>query len=277
MMKTALVTLVVSVVLACGTARASCGSASCPLNHDRMFRAGLFSISFTHESIDQDRLYLGSSLSFVGAVPLEHDEVSTRNRLESLTFGYGMSDLLALQVVLPYIRREHTHIAHEDAGDVRESWNFNGFGDAVLMAQAALVTPSEEFDPAVMVTGGVKLPTGVTDFANADGEQAEVTIQPGTGSTDIMLGLHYRQTVASLPTVDGQYSALPLIASVTYKINNKGTDDYRFGNSFMAHVGTEYQFHEKAGFLFQLNGRFDAKADVGGTHEHAENTARDCG
>jgi hypothetical protein len=270
-MKFVLCTIAASLLTA-AAASASCGSASCPLNHDRMFRAGLLSISFSHESIDQDRLYLGSSLSFVGAVPEEHDEVSTKNRLESLTFGYGLSDILAVQVIIPYVHREHTHIAHEEDGDVAESWNFNGFGDGVLMGQMALLTSPGGFGPSVMVTGGVKFPTGVTDFANADGERAEVTIQPGTGSTDFLAGLHYRQTIASVPTVDGQYSALPLIASVTYRVNGRGTDDYRFGSSVMVHVGTEYQFHEKAGALLQINGRFDAKADVGGTHEHADNT-----
>src|SRR5207253_631612 len=38
---------------------------------------------------------------------------------------------------------------------------------------------------------GVKLPTGKFDVRNADGEEAERTLQPGTGTTDLILGAYW--------------------------------------------------------------------------------------
>jgi hypothetical protein len=254
------------------TVSASCGSASCPLNHDRMFRAGLLTLSFSYEWIDQNQLHLGKTLSFVGAVPEEHDEVSTMNKRAVMTFGYGLSDAIALQVILPYVQREHTHIAREENGDVVESWDFGGFGDAVVMGQAGILMPDDGFEPSLTASAGVKLPTGETGLANADGERAEVTIQPGSGSVDVLLGLHYRQDMITVPMFDGQYSSLPVIASATYRLNGKGTDDYRAGNGFMIHLGTGYRFLTAASLLFQLNGTFEGQADIGSTHEQAENT-----
>jgi hypothetical protein len=225
-----------------------------------------------HEYINQDRLYLGGSPSSVGAIPGEHDEVSTLNRSETAVLMYGLSDRFALQAALPFIRREHNHVAHEDGADVAESWSFSEFGDLSLTAHYAALRTADDFDPSLVVLGGIKLPTGRTGVVNADGEAAEVTIQPGTGSVDFLAGLRYRQAMASLPTLDGSYSALPLEVMTTLRVNGKGTDDYRFGTLLLVHLGTSYRFIGGAAVLFQVNGRFEAGADVGNTLEEASNT-----
>ena len=38
---------------------------------------------------------------------------------------------------------------------------------------------------------GLKLPTGDRDVTNSAGQRAEWTLQPGTGTTDIILGGYY--------------------------------------------------------------------------------------
>ncbi|MGH7495008.1 MAG: hypothetical protein ACREOO_21760 [bacterium] len=59
-----------------------------------------------------------------------------------------------------------------------------------------------------------------------------------------------------MPTVSGFYSALPLNVGIAYQANGKGTDDFRLGNTLLAHVGTEYQFTNRVSLLLQVNGRF---------------------
>ena len=59
---------------------------------------------------------------------------------------------------------------------------------------------------------------------------------------------------------------------MTYQFNGTGTDGYKFGNTFLLHVGTQYQFAKKMSVLFQANGRFQDFADVGQTGEPRENT-----
>ena len=252
---------------------ASCGAASCPLNSFRYTRAGLFTLGYSYEYINQDQIYVGSTKSFVGAIPEDHDEVQTINERSSLNLQYGLLDNVGMALTLPFMHRQHFHIGHEDtAASVWEAWNFSGLGDMRIDMQYAVFSPSKEFEPYFGVTAGVKLPTGVTGLKNAGGEEAEVTIQPGTGSWDGILGLQYRQTIVSIPTLTGAYGALPLIAGISYQVNGKGTYDYRFGNTLLVHVGSAYQFVQRAGFLLQVNGRFQDYADAGTTGEPRENT-----
>src|SRR5512144_859307 len=48
------------------------------------------------------------------------------------------------------------------------------------------------------VTFGLKLPTGRTTVANGEGEVAERTLQPGTGTTDGLFGAYYREALGGL-------------------------------------------------------------------------------
>ena len=228
-------------------------------------------LGLSHEYINQDQIYAGSSLSYVGAIQNgHHDEVQTLNERNIFQLQAGVSGRLGVNVTLPFIHREHKHIQLSDT--TWESWNFNGLGDMSISAQYGILIPSDEFEPYIDVVVGAKLPTGVTNEINADGEEAEVTIQPGTGSFDEIFGINYRQTLFSVPTVSGKYSTLPVMFELTYQMNGKGTDDYQFGNALHAHLGTAYQFADHASLLLQVNGRFQGFANVGTTGEPRENT-----
>lgn len=248
--------------------QASCGSATCPLNGHHYLKSGWLHVMLSHEYINQDQIYVGSSRSFVGALPNPHDEVQTLNERNILSAQYGVSDAFAVNVELPFIHREHRHIAEGST----ESFNFSGIGDVIVSGLYALLLPSDEFAPYLSFQGGAKLPSGLTDATSTEGEPAEATIQPGTGSVDAIVGLNYRQTIFSTPTFSGEVSALPLVVGATYQLNGKGTNDYQLGNTFLVHVGTEYQFVKKASFLFQANGMFRDYANVGSTGEFRENT-----
>jgi len=229
-------------------------------------------LRLTHEYINQDQLYLGSQKSYVGALPGEHDEVQTINESNEFMLQAGITDALGLSLNLPFVHRVHSHIAHGGGNDVSESWNLSGIGDMRMSAFYSLLLPETEFEPYIAILGGVKLPTGVTGLKNAEGEEAEVTIQPGTGSTDGFVAINYHQALAIVPTVDGSFGALPLSVGISYRFNGTGTYDYRFGNSLQAHVGTEYRIAEWGSFLLQVNGKFQEYADVGTTGEPRENT-----
>jgi hypothetical protein len=250
----------------------SCGSASCPLNSNNPLLNGLFSLRLWHEYINQDQIYVGSEKSFVGAIPEHHDEVSTLNQITSFSLGYGIFDFLSLDFTVPFVHREHSHIHNHHGEQLLETWNFTGLGDAVLMANFSLFN-NEKNNSLLNLVAGIKLPTGITDFKNPEGESAEVTIQPGSGSTDFIFRASYMQNLASLPALFGsEYSAFPLSVSANYKLNTKGTDDYVFGNELMLHLSTSFRFIKQAALLLQVNGRFQEKADPGLTGEPAENT-----
>ncbi|RMF57319.1 MAG: hypothetical protein D6743_19125 [Calditrichaeota bacterium] len=244
---------------------AGCGAATCPLNTHRYLRSGRLTFGFAREYINQDQIHVGSSASFVGAFRQpgqEHDEVQTINSRDIVRMQYGVFSRLALSLEVPFVHREHSHFVIDEAK--WESWNFTGLGDVILSGQFAALLPPSEFSPYLSFALGVKLATGVTNARNGEGEKAEVTIQPGTGSTDVILGVDYRQALASVPTLSGGvYATLPVSIGVTYRINGAGTLGWRFGNELIASLGTEYQLANRATLLFQINGRFQEKADPG--------------
>jgi hypothetical protein len=229
-------------------------------------------LRLTHEYINQDQLYLGSKKSFVGAIPEEHDEVQTINERNDFMLQLGVTDALGLSVNLPFVNRQHSHIGHESGTDVYETWNFSALGDMKLSAFYSVLHPASEFEPRLDIIGGVKLPSGVTGMKNAEGEEAEVTIQPGTGSTDGYVALNYHQAIGTVPTIDGSYGAMPLILGASFTFNGSGSYGYRFGNSMLAHIGTEYRVAKAGSILLQVNGKFQDYADVGKTAEPRENT-----
>ena len=251
---------------------ASCGTASCPLHTNNPLLKGLFSLRLSHEYIYQNQIFVGSNRSFVGAIPQHHNEVSTLNQLTSFSLGYGVADFLSLDFTIPFIHREHSHVHDHDGEEIWETWNFSGIGDMVLLANFSLFN-NINANSSLNILSGIKLPTGITDAINQEGEEAEVTLQPSNGSTDFILGASYYQNLASLPTMSGtMYSAFPVTFNINYKVNTKGTDDYKFGNELLVHLSTAYRFIEKASLLLQVNAKFQDHADVGITNEPREST-----
>ena len=130
-----------------------------------------------------------------------------------------------------------------------------------------------EYSPRLTLLAGIKFPTGKTDVANEEGEEAEITIQPGTGSWDGIFGLNFYQPLFNLKSITGGlYTRLPLNLGLTFQVNGKGKDDYKLGSQILAHVGTEYLLFPRVNLLFQANGRWQDFADVGATAEFRSNT-----
>jgi hypothetical protein len=250
---------------------ASCGSENCPLYHFHYNAQGGLHLRLYNEYINQDRLYYGSNLSSIGAVPEAHDEVSTLNLITAFQLQYGISDRLNVGIVVPFIHREHTHIHHDEGEE--EKWNFSGFGDITISGNYTLIKPTMDKEIYLGITAGLKIPTGVTDAVNDNGEAAEVTIQPGTGSYDELIGIDFRYPLVTVPTAEKNvFSTLPLILGLNYKLAGKGTNDYKFGNTLLISAGTAYQITNYADLTFQINLRNQGYADMGSTGEPRENT-----
>jgi hypothetical protein len=247
------------------TAQASCGTATCPLNTDHYLQAGWLRLELVREYIDQNQFYVGSSKASRGAFRQpgqEHDEVQTTNIRSIIKLQAGFTKRLSFAATLPFIHREHTHIKLET--DEWESWNFNALGDIVISGQYAVLLPASDAKPYLSVLLGAKLPSGVTDAINAEGEEAEVSLQPGTGSYDALFGINFRHRILTAPTLSGDlFAAIPLNIGITYRANGKGIEDWKFGNTLIASLGTSYQLVKHASLLLQFNGRFQEKADPG--------------
>ena len=234
-------------------AYASCGSAFCSVNTSWDLHSGLVhpgaSLDLRYESINQDQPRNGSKKVGVGEFPRDHDEVLTRNRNWLGTFDYGFNADWALSVSLPMVKRYHEHLENDfDAGtQTPESWNFNKLGDARALARyrVAAVEGADQSLGSVGLNFGLKLPTGSTKVVNEDGERAERTLQPGSGTTDALLGVSYTRL---LPLKDFSWFAQ---AQLQVPLNSR--DGYKPGQRLTMDVGLRYDLTGQVSLLLQGN------------------------
>ncbi|HEX3577618.1 MAG TPA: hypothetical protein VHY33_03565, partial [Thermoanaerobaculia bacterium] len=144
--------------------------------------AGKFSLDLSFQYIDQDQPRIGSRRARVGEIASDHDEIRTINRLAALQLNYSLNERFQMGVTLPYVSRSHEHFDVENARI--ERWNFADIGDAAVQARVRVFSLTDLAHSSVWLTGGVKLPIGSRREIGSSGEDAEVTIAPGTGSTD---------------------------------------------------------------------------------------------
>lgn len=241
-----------ALLLAPLSAAASCGSAFCTINTSWDAHGGWLEpgarLDLRYESIRQDQPRHGTSNVGVGEVPRHHDEVLSVNRNLLGTVDYTFNQDWGVNVLAPIVDRQHEHIHNHGGGQIPESWDFTELGDVRVMARRRLSTTENAQAPSVATTGvnfGLKLPTGKTDVRNGEGELAERTLQPGSGTTDAVLGA-YGST--HLPTRNLSWFVQGLV-----QLPLAPHDAYRPGNRLTLDTGARYDMGDKIGLLLQLN------------------------
>jgi len=246
-------------------AAASCGASSCPID---LHALGLTSSSplvadLSFQYIDQNHLRGSRDLE------TEHHELQTINRLTTLQLSYLVAPRFQISATLPFVSRSHRHIA-VDTGEL-ERWHFGAFGDAALQGRYRLYqsTTSPASD-SFWISAGVKLPTGARHESNGE-EDAEVTIQPGSGSTDVFAGATWQSgwlRNTALKGEMGHTTLIPFFASVTLRRNGRGTNRYRKGDELQVNAGSEYPINSRVNVLGQINLRQASKDSIGDTFEN---------
>jgi hypothetical protein len=246
---------------------ASCGSATCPIDPQSLNlpSPGQWTLDLSEQYIDQDRLRHGRHDVSRPEPPEEGElELRTVNRITTFLANYAPTPDLVLSAAFPYVTRYHEHF------DSREfqTFHLDGAGDASISARY-------RFFPSLWAGLAVKLPTGSRSSKNAEGDEAEPTIAPGSGSTDLSASIVF-QTTANVPSLSrgplGNNAALPLFVGVTARRNGTGTKDYRTGSEIQVNAGANYPVSETFQFLFQLNYRAKTKDDVGKTDAVRDDT-----
>jgi hypothetical protein len=240
------------VVIGPGRAFASCGSAFCTLNTNwdvqgpEAAEPGLRA-DLRYEYIRQDQPMSGSRKVSVGEIPRDHDELLTTNRNWLPSLDYGGRDW-GVNLLFPFVDRHHEHL-HNDPGGAQEleTWNFKEVGDMRILGRRRLATFGEDgHSPSTVgVNLGVKLPTGDTQIVNAEGERAERTLQPGSGTTDLLVGAYYMQHFHA--------SDFAWFAQALAQLPLNSSEDYRPGRRFTTDVGLRYAVSEKASLMLQAN------------------------
>ena len=234
------------------TASASCGSAFCMVDTQWSMQGVATSagtrLDLRYEYIKQDRLQSGRTEVRAADFPRDHDEVSTLNRNYVGTLDHSFNEDWGVTVTLPIVNREHHHLQNEaDGSQTPEAWKFTEMGDLRVLGRYQF-TPSESTEHTLGQWGlyfGAKLPTGSHTVKNEDGETAERTLQPGTGTTDALLGAFLRR---ALPLKDMSWFAQAL---VQFPLNTR--DDYKPGRRLSVDTGLRYESSERLALLLQAN------------------------
>jgi len=233
--------LILAGCLVTGGAHASCGAAFCSASNDWLsLTQGVtpgWRVWGQAEYLKQDQLRSGTDKISPDEITSHHEEVKTLNRNALLGLEYGFAPDWNASLVLPYSNREHLHIHHHHGTPIPEAWQFDEIGDARLTVRHQPAAHPDGLSWSLQ--GGLKLPTGSTDVRNADGEEAERSVQPGSGTTDLLLAGGLAYAPLSLPG--------SLFSKLTLQVPLNEKDDYQPG----------WRTSVQAGWLIPVQGKLD--------------------
>lgn len=184
-------------------------------------------------------------------------ERQTINRYINLGIYYSPNSSWNFSAIVPYVDRGHTTYGAATSDQLTpdniSGATASGLGDIKLIASYQGFLPTHNLG----IQLGVKLPTGryggqnvltgatvgrnpvfFNSGPNAAGGQAlDTSLQPGTGSTDLILGAYYYQPVSQDfdAFVNGQFQA-----AVHQNLRDAGAD-FRPGNLATASFGLRYE------------------------------------
>jgi hypothetical protein len=247
-------------------AGASCGSAFCMVNTSWNVQGAWTEpgarFDLRYEYIDQDQPMSGSNKVGVGQIRQHHDEVRTINRNWLANLDYTFDDRWGVSATLPLLDRDHTHIHNHGGGQSYETWDFKKVGDMRVVGRRQWRGENLEAQRLDFfgTTFGLKLPTGIQDVRNADGDLAERTLQPGTGTTDLLFGGYFRRLL-------GSGSSWFVDALIQTPLNSH--DNFKPGTRVSFDFGYRYEVNDRLGLMLQLNALHKAR-DEGSDAEPAD-------
>lgn len=174
----------------------ACSSCGCTLNSDWASQgytvgSGLL-IDLRYDYFNQDELRSGTDRVSKGSVELPSDDEvqnTTVNRNTTLGIDYSPRRTWGVNVQLPYFDRYHNTFAE---GDTALSYSkSSSIGDMRITGRYQGFSP----DLSWGILYGIKVPTGRTDVnfyaGPRAGELLDRGLQPGTGTTDALIGVYH--------------------------------------------------------------------------------------
>lgn len=228
----------------------ACASCGCSLSSDwdtqgLGARAG-FKMDLRYDFLNQNQVRSGSNKVDTWPQAGHEQELYTINRYTTLGLDYTSEGAWGVNVQLPYINRSHaTNGMNFDGTDYGES-HTQSLGDVKVLARYNGFLNN----PELGLQFGLKLPTGShTETFNGGpiaGQPLDRGLQPGTGTTDLLVGGFKTATLTQ--TTDGYLQVLG-----QFPLNSK--DGYKTGNSVNVNLGVRYTDLGRLEPQFQLNAR----------------------
>ncbi len=267
----ALAGLLASVAPMPGFACATCG---CTLSADAAMGYSIsagWRLNVEYDNIHQDELHSGTHQ--VSGVPdgneLEHDTLS---RYMTVGVSFNPNSSWNIDLRLPYVVR--THSTYGDYDSTQPLPELSGsrsssMGDIKLVASYQGLLPTHNLGLQL----GVKLPTGqygtAVNFNSGPsaGTPLDASLQPGTGSTDVIVGAYYYRAISQDFDMfaNGQFQG-----AVLHRMDQPG-NDFRPGNFATLSVGVRYEANPH--WVPQLQVNLSRKEADQGALADTENTA----
>lgn len=253
-------------VIGIENAQASCGASFCTINTSWNMQGAAIEpgwrLDLRAEYIDQDQPMAGSDEKSVGQIRRHHDEVKTRNRNLLATLDYAFNDQWSISATAPLVDRKHFHIHNHRGAKLPERWEFTRLGDMRVLGRYQMRSEDQEKTSLSFygLNAGVKLPTGQIHVDNSAGDRAERSLQPGSGTTDLLLGAYYSRLM-------GTSSAWTLQALWQEPMNSR--EQYKPGGRLSLDAGYRYEVASRLGLMLQLN-YLSVERDSGANAERAD-------
>jgi hypothetical protein len=216
----------------------------------------LADLSFRY--IDQNRKLSGSSqtddvlvpkVDFENGllIPDHHREERTLVTSVQLDLAYAVTGRVTLHGGLPLvIDKDHEHF--DDAGEPDEHFvgtdGTRGFGDIALGARVGLLVAPKDLLAADL---SLELPTGAYRLHDSEGDINEPTIQPGSGSYDVLAALHYSHHPFPRP--------FEWFVTGSYRWGGENDLRYRIGGESVVSAGVTHGSGGRLQWSVQVNAR----------------------
>ncbi len=178
-----------------------------------------------------------------------HDEptpVIERRTTFELAAQHHLSDHFMITATLPFLMLA---IDGEPGGDYR------GMADPTLTAHyVATIDGSGGMRTVVMAGMGLDIPLGATRLRDADGERLDPTMQPGSGSADLLANVRGML----------QTGAWTIALDALARLNTENADGYRFGHSLTATTTVNRDIVRSNADQFALVGIAGLRAELAG-------------
>lgn len=246
----------------------ACASCGCTLSSDwenlNLSGQSGFRLDLRYDDLNQNDLRSGthriSPVAASGLITAEGDpyeiENYTRNHYTTLMADYATGTGWGVNLQLPYVQRDHETLGEAsdgvtggpDGGQYRSS--SGNLGDVRLVGRFQGFSGNHN----IGLMFGLKLPTGAHDLTGVStdpGHPGPVAIdrglQPGTGTTDLILGAYYARPLSR------NYD---LFVQTLYQHALNSKDDYRPGDGYNFNIGLKYLGFDHVTPQLQLNARY---------------------
>ena len=245
----------------------ACATCGCSLSSDAAtgYSSGPgWRVDLQYSYIDQGELRYGTHSVSTPEVAALNDrggnqevERDTTNRYLTLGVAYSPSVEWNVAVQVPYVSRSHSTYGAATTDQIGPSnlsgSSFDALGDVRLIASYQGFLPTDNLG----VQLGVKLPTGRFGGQNvltgaqvgrspvyfssgpnaANNQTVDSSLQPGTGSTDLILGAYYYQPVSQDfdAFINGRFQVAAL------EMLDQVNANYRPGNQLTISAGLRYE------------------------------------